>query len=384
MDHPLIVYGFVTFLLIRILQRLYFVRKGHKHHHWSNSPKKEMEKLLKNSNVQISHHTLQSSLDQVDVTYHRLGKGKRFYLLENGVGTGFFIWLPVIRALLEQDPNLFDEITLLVSDYRGMFMEEGYVPSSNTKDVQISVHHCMTDIRDIMKHTKVDILDGIIGWSTGAQIGLAFCVNYPKNIRKLILFNPSVGRTLRTALQPFHPLPASVGDQISYWLTRIIKNRGMKYASNYVWTYVKVFVNSVSFSHILNLLCFSAGYPPDTPTYFYEYMKDALSTRTHTKGLLNLILSLDEELPIEIFDLSLPVMIFSASSDFLTGVYHSKNLEKRLTNCRRVDFTLGSHWLILEWPEVVAKYLIPFFLNEASQIDFKEPNGRRKVVGKQE
>jgi pimeloyl-ACP methyl ester carboxylesterase len=95
---------------------------------------------------------------------------------------------------------------------------------------------------------------------------------------------------------------------------------------------------------------------------------------------LDLILSLDEELPKDIFTLSHPVMIFSGSPDFLTGVYQSIKLEKYLKNAFRINFTMGSHWLILEWPELIAEYVLDFLLFRDEKLKLLSPKHKTKQV----
>ena len=54
--------------------------------------------------------------------------------------------------------------------------------------------------------------------------------------------------------------------------------------------------------------------------------------------------------------MSLPnkTCLISGFLDFMTGVYHSNALAKRMKNAKHVIFTMGSHFILLEWPEVIA------------------------------
>ncbi len=57
-------------------------------------------------------------------------------------------------------------------------------------------------------------------------------------------------------------------------------------------------------------------------------------------------------------------VIVSGTPDFLCGVYHSYLLEKLLKNNKHINFATGSHYLLLEWPECLARELVLFFRRE--------------------
>lgn len=352
--------GFFLFTLARIVQRLYFRRKGHRQYSFSYSPRQRLEELLRSSHITISDHQMRSSVDHTLLKYRRLGKGKLIYLLANGVGTDFFIWLALIRFLLHYKPDLFDHITLITFEYRGLFTpDDEYERIYQKRDVEITIDRCVEDVRDIMRDSNYTTLDGLIGWSTGAQVGLAFAVKYSKHVKSLLLFNPSIGKTLHSALQPYFALPFFVRKPIGVFFNGFMRFLKSLVATN-VWTVLRDFSDTPRFFTILNLVSFLGGFPPDQPIYFHEYCKDIFISRSHTRNLIDLILSLDEELPNAIYDVEHKTMIISGTPDFLTGVYHSKTLEKRLKNVKRFNYTMGSHWVLIEWPELIAKDVLEF------------------------
>ena len=83
-------------------------------------------------------------------------------------------------------------------------------------------------------------------------------------------------------------------------------------------------------------------------------MRDVFKFRCQTFGLFDLILSLDSVLPQKALKLSHNTLILSGYPDFITGVYHSQLLAKHLKNSKHISFTMGSHFLLLEWPELLA------------------------------
>ena len=58
-------------------------------------------------------------------------------------------------------------------------------------------------------------------------------------------------------------------------------------------------------------------------------------------------------------------VIVSGLPDFLTGVYHSTELA-RLAGVKNNCFSMGSHFVLIEWPSLVAKLLYEQIVEEKS------------------
>lgn len=343
----------ILFFVIRLVQRLYYLIKGHKFY-WSYFPRKELDLFIKTNGIAVTEHSFRSKKDNVSLKYRRLGNGPKVILLMNGVGTDFFMWLPFLQFMLKLVPNLFTNITLIVPSYRGLFE---YDEKEMHKKIEITIDNCVSDIKDVMAHAKVKKYHTIIGWSTGAQVALSCCSKYPDTTDNLILLNPSTGLTLHTVLQPIIPFPAFIGKGVS-----LVVRSGISFLKGLintsVWDFLKVVAYSTGFRIFLECLSFFGGFPPEQPTYFHEYMRDVFKFRCQTFALFDLIISLDAILPKEILELSHYSLILSGYPDFITGVYHSQLLEKKLRNSKHVSFTMGSHFLLLEWPEIVAEEIL--------------------------
>ena len=164
---------FVAFLTLRLFQRLYYVLKGHSHH-FSYSPRKELEIFIKEKNIQVSSHSLISTQDgTTNLTYRRLGSGTKYILLANGVATDFFMCLPMLKFLVKFDPTFFNKFTLIVQSYRGLFapmteadnQEHSHTNSHSSSTakqaktgIDISVLNCVEDVRDMMNHASKFIM----------------------------------------------------------------------------------------------------------------------------------------------------------------------------------------------------------------------------------
>lgn len=65
----------------------------------------------------------------------RIGSGKSYVLLANGVGTGLCMWLPVFEAALALYPKMFQDYSFILPCYRGLFALEqiGSAPADEVR-----------------------------------------------------------------------------------------------------------------------------------------------------------------------------------------------------------------------------------------------------------
>lgn len=277
--------------------------------------------------------------------------------LANGVGTNFFMWLPALRAAFHIYPKLFDEITLIAPSYRGLFASE-----SDQGAVKITMRECVEDAREILTHAKVSKCHAIIGWSMGAQMAITLCSKYSNITDRLFLLNPSTGQTLQYLLQPVFPLPLIVRRSLSYVIrTALVALK--KLCETGAWDFIKVAAYSRPFKMILVVCAFFGGCPPEQPSYFYEYVLDLFATRKSTTVLLDLVISLDETVPDSALSLDHKTIIVSSCVDIMTAVYHSTKLAKGMSASKHVMFSMGSHFLLIEWPVEVACLILELVLD---------------------
>jgi len=300
------IYILVAFLLFRIFQRLYFLIKGHPFLPWRFVPSEKMRSLIKINNLSYAEYWTENKRDDTKIFYRSIGRGSRKVLLANGVGTNFYMWFAIFYALAKLFPQVFDEITIIAPVYRGLLLKD----SIPFRRVRITLSDCVDDILAVLQHCKLKSVDTIIGWSMGAQIALLLCSKHPKITNKLFLLNPSTGKTLHTTLQPFRPGPPLFG-QILSGAIHSARDILQPVCDTFLWSALKSFAASEPFYLILCLLAFLTGAPPTQPAYFFDYMQDVFSSRSHTKHLLDLVVSLDEALPIEALHLPHKAVIAS-------------------------------------------------------------------------
>ena len=127
-----------------------------------------------------------------------------------------------------------------------------------------------------------------------------------------------------------------------------------------IWLYLKAAFTSNILLLVLEINSFFSGFPPDQAIYFHEFLCDIFRTRYNTRGLLALILSLDTPCTTEALTLPHTTVILSGYSDVITGVYISYDLAHGMKNSKHMVFSMASHFLLIEWPEIVAEELLKF------------------------
>ena len=124
--------------------------------------------------------------------------------------------------------------------FRGLFE---YDEKEMQNRVEITIDNCVKDIREMMIHAKIKKYHTIIGWSTGAQVALSCCAEFPDTTENLLLLNPSTGKTLHTVLQPIVALPLFLGKRVSSTIHFAISFlRGL--IDTPIWDFLKVIAYS--------------------------------------------------------------------------------------------------------------------------------------------
>lgn len=127
----------LVFLILRVLQRVYYFFKGHTHFGLDFDPRKRLESFFTDNGILFTEHSFVSKHDDVMIRYRRIGNGKKTVLLSNGVGTDLFMWLPVLKNMHTLNPNIFtgdNGMTLLAPCFRGLFGSHKVNRNENSKD----------------------------------------------------------------------------------------------------------------------------------------------------------------------------------------------------------------------------------------------------------
>ena len=386
----------ILFLIFRIIQRLYYLLNPNGQHKSylfqpTYTPKTDLENFFITNNIKVQNKQILSR-DGVILNYRIIGTGPKLIYLANGLAADLFMFYPILRQLVRLYPNIFNEITLYTPSYRGIFncfkkdtISTIYKPEA-AYNVNITMNTCGNDVLDIMKYNNINKFDCVICWSLGTQMILTLVASPSTNQHaatsesstnqhppstttttnnhyhitdKLFLLNPCTGHTLHYVLQTFFPLPYTLRKLVCSIITSILHTL-KSLLSTYVWNILKYIFESYLFLLILECISFFGGFPPEQPPYFQQYLRDVFSSRYHTRGLLDLILALEEPCTTEAVTLPHSTVILSGYPDSMTGVYLAYNLARGMKNSKHVVFTMASHFLLIEWPEIVAEELLKF------------------------
>ena len=224
-------FGITT--LLRICQRIYFSLKGNQFRLCYN-PHEELRAFIQRVKCQHQKYAIKGS-DNTLIHYDRLGNGSKVVLLANGIGTRLFIWLPAIQQLYFQQPDFFDEYTLICVYHRGLFRDQ----RDEDHNVEITMEKCRDDVFDIMRHSGIQRLHAMIGWSCGAQITLNCCDKDEIFTERVMLLNPCTGKALNTLFQILVPLPDILGEPFGRFMFFFLKNILRPICDTQLWQYLK-------------------------------------------------------------------------------------------------------------------------------------------------
>jgi hypothetical protein len=143
----------ILVLALRGIQRIYYLLRGHSHMSLSYRPRLETWKFFKTNNIPVLDSSTRSVLDRTHLYYKRIGTGPKVIVHSNGVGTDFFIWLPMMQNVLRCDPLFFEKYTIIALAHRGLFVSDGDGPSR----VNITLRNCASDVQDVLKHAGQNI-----------------------------------------------------------------------------------------------------------------------------------------------------------------------------------------------------------------------------------
>lgn len=355
------------------MQRTYYLVFGYSGRSTNCSDlNKELALFFERNQLEVLISALPSQVDDIPLQIKRVGRGKRFILLANGVGTDLFMWLPIFESCLVLYPQLFEDYTFILPSYRGLFTNDG-----SAIEVQVTMSNCIADTLQIMRHFQIASYDAIIGWSTGAQLAITLCALHPTTAKKLFLLNPSTGYTLETVLQILIPLPRVLGKLLSRVIRSALQTL-IPLCHTPLWVTLKSIARSRLFRVFLEGLAFFGGFPHYQPVFFHQYMFDVFSCPTHTMALLALIVALDEACPDAALALDKDTVLISGLMDCMTGVYHSWTLARRMPRCRHVCFSLGSHFALIEWPALIAAELAAFLQKPDTQLSDAPATKKKK------
>lgn len=272
-----------------------------------------------------------AAADGTGISYEVLGEGDKTIVLANGLGGRLYAWTPVIEAF-------WQNYRILTWDYRGLFASD-----SPTSLRRLTVPHHVEDLAAILDAEKVRA-PVFFGWSMGVQVSLEFAANFPERVAGLVLLNGTYGHVFDTGFQPLFSIPflpkrlhALVDwlqdhTQVAHLLARATRMAELP-------------------THALMRVTAGSRAGALTPL-ITRYMDDVLGPSF--PNYLRLFQELDAHSTYHLLrHIKAPALVVGGVLDWLTPVYQSRQIARRLADAEYLQLLRSSHFSLLERPEVV-------------------------------
>ena len=279
--------------------------------------------------------------DGVPISYERVGQGPNTLVLANGLGGRLYAWAPLIEALAPR-------YRILTWDYRGLF-DSGMPARMHHLGIPFHARDlaAMLDAEGVSRAT-------LIGWSMGVQVNLEFAVQYPERVDKLVLINGTHGHAMETALQPLFRAP---------WLHRYLHEL-LDFVARHPGLHGPLgqLARSRFTIGLIGGGMSALRRDPRIRETFAQYQQDVFGKSFG--AFLRLFQELDaHSVYHHLRDIPHETLLVSGALDPLTPAYQSREMKRKMPSARHASFKLGTHFVLLEYPEEVVR-LVREFLEE--------------------
>jgi pimeloyl-ACP methyl ester carboxylesterase len=270
--------------------------------------------------------------DGVSIFYEVIGSGDRVLLLANGLGGRLYSWRPLIEEFSKDH-------RIITWDYRGIF--ESSAPESM----------CRLSVRDQAEDAlEVLAAEGVkravwVGWSMGVQVALEAAAVFPHAVSKLVLLNGTWGHVFSSAFQPGIRVPFLPGymHEVVEW-----------FQVRPEWAQLLARASKVTTLSVVGLFWLLLGRRAfDLQPTLEQYTSDVYRPENFP-NYLRLFQELDAHSAYHhLKQIEAPALVLSGRYDILTPAYRSREIARRLRHARHLHIKNGSHFLLLERPEIV-------------------------------
>lgn len=284
------------------------------------------------------------SRDGVTLAYEVIGSGPRLLVLANGLGGRLYAWEPLLE-------EFFREYRIATWDYRGLFES-----SSPDCVCRLSVRDQAEDAYEVMKAEGVDSAVWF-GWSFGVQVVLEVAAVHPSAVAGLVMLNGTYGHVFSSVFQPgirLPFLPRRMHDMLEFLqdhpevgglFRRVSKATTIGSLGVFALLHGR---RAMQFRPLLEQYI-SDIFRPDV---FVNYLRlfqelDAHSAYHHLR------------------DVRAPALILSGRWDVLTPPRQSRDMARKLRKAEHVHIKTGSHFLLVEKPDIVLPAIREFLEKRA-------------------
>lgn len=294
------------------------------------------------------------SFDGTKIGYQVAGTGKTAFVLCNGLGGSMVAWSPLYR-------HFSKDFRFITWDYRGLFTSE--IPANKAT---LGVPYHVKDLEAVLKKEKV--AKAVIGgWSMGVQVALEYYRHHAAACRGLFLINGTAGYPLHTAFNS--PLTRYVVPALNIIIKKVLPRLQPTLAP-----VAKSVISTDEFAKIISRL--GLIHKDFDATIFKQIAHDILDTDllTYHEVLDHLCLhDASDVLP----KITIPTLIISGNRDVITPDHAAERMAQKIPNAELFVINDGSHYSMLEFPDLINKRLGQF-LSEHGFLSPRKPAPRRK------
>lgn len=276
-----------------------------------------------------------TSFDNVRIAYQVVGDGP-VIVLANGLGGSVMAWKHIIDWFK-------DRFRFISWDYRGQYDSE---TPENWENLAMA-HHCR-DLELILEKEQVNSYI-LAGWSMGVQLIFEFYRHHGANIEGMLVVNGTYGSPFKTAFN--HPLsrvilPKTI--EVAQQLAPFIH-----YGINFVhdkWFLIPAIITLGLINKNIDRDIFN--------TFAREFAKMDMSVYFEIFKHLGKHDASDVLKSVEA-----PTLIIHGENDTMTPPNVTERMRREIKNCEIFSVPYGSHYSIIEFPEVV-NYRLESFLRQ--------------------
>lgn len=277
------------------------------------------------------------SFDGLNIAYQIVGSGKKAFVLCNGLGGSLRAWEPIYK-------NFYTDYKFITWDYRGLFNSE--TPQELS---ELTLKHHAQDLKKILQKERVSKAI-FAGWSMGVQVMLEFYQMYPKQVNALFMINGTYKSPFHTVLNS--PFSRFILPKANEWLKRAmpkmqksIKNLAHQAIAN---DHFITILSKLGFVHErLN--------PEIMHSIVGEILKMDLTIFHHLLHHLN-----EHDATNMLSQIKVPTLIIAGTNDKVTPASTAEKMAKHITNAEFMTINGGSHYTLLEFPELIVPRLKNF------------------------
>jgi 3-oxoadipate enol-lactonase len=282
-----------------------------------------------------------ASFDGAEITYHVAGNGGTWVVVANGLGGGTAAWR-------HQIAYLGDQVRFLAWDYRGLFTggSDGTEPRKTDPAGLVDTH-----VRDLQAVLQAEDVQGGVwmGWSFGAQVLLeAFRRRGPRP-DQIVLLNPCYGRRPQDPSGLRRLLPHAMG--VFEWSPEVVERlvrRAGSWPETASWLKRLGFVASaIDEDELAEIVRHFRSV--DTPA-FLQSLRAAASHRVD--GILG--------------GIDVPTLVILGERDWVTPRSNAEPLARQIPNVELFVVRNGTHFVLLEFPELINLRVEKFLREHAS------------------